>query len=159
MKYILFGFVGFLLAITGHASIIDSHCRSVSIKEDSSISVKKDAVVFLHNVGSKKLWVTHPVKEASASAGWASELDPKRWSGLYLPKSEGSFALACVQSEPGHEQHVPCSSTLQICVLTVDKKPKTATSAFWAVENQAKSALLPGLGQRGFEWPSKKEAS
>lgn len=159
MKQILLGLIGFLFLNSGQANIIDSHCRPVSIKEDSRIAVKKDAVVFLHNVGAKKLWVTHPVKAPSASAGWASELDPERWSGLYLPKATGPFSLACVQSEPGHEQHVPCASTLQLCVLTVDKKPTSATSAFWAAENQLKSALLPILGQKGFEWPTSKEAS
>ncbi len=109
------------------------------------------ALVMIHNVSDVDLWITHPISDPSASAGWSSRLQTKRWSAFDLGSQ--AFELSCIESKPGHEQQVPCSGVLAVCqwlnIATTDKQP----APYWAGENMPLPELLGHLGQRGFKLP------
>lgn len=109
------------------------------------------ALVMLHNISDVDLWITHPISDPSASAGWSSRLQTKRWSAFALGSQ--AFELSCIESKPGHEQQVPCAGVLAVCqwlkIATTDKQP----APYWAGENMSLPELLGHLGQRGFKLP------
>ena len=101
----------------------------------------------IHNLSTIDLWITHPVTEASANAGWSSRLQGGNWSALALDKE--SFELSCIESRPGHEQQVPCAGLLAACQYSPVKMPKAEAGTFWAGEDMALSALKAHVGSRG----------
>lgn len=115
------------------------------------LSTKKPLLVMIHNLSSTDLWITHPVSEPSASAGWSSRLQAGNWSALALDKE--SFELSCIESKPGHEQQVPCMGVISVCRWPVVTMPKQASGTFWAGEDMSLSALAEHLGGRGFGLP------
>jgi hypothetical protein len=109
------------------------------------------ALVMLHNQSDSELWITHPISDPSASAGWSSRLQSNRWSAFALGSQ--AFELSCIESKPGHEQQIPCSGVITVCqwlgIKTTDKQPVP----YWAGENMPLSELLAHLSQRGFQLP------
>ena len=69
--------------------------------------------MMIHNISEMDLWITHPISDPSAGAGWSSRLQSKRWSAFALGSQ--SFELSCIESKPGHEQQVPCAGALVVC--------------------------------------------
>lgn len=137
----------------GNASFMQ-RCHPISIKNDVALlKVKKPALIVLHNTSEHTVWLTHPIKNPGASAGWTSELSANHWSALFLTPEKESFKLACIKSIPGHEQRVACVEVLRLCTLSTQSVPKNANTAFWALENINKNDLNPKLVQRGFDWP------
>lgn len=133
--------------------IFPAGCKAVMVDgEVLSLSAKKRALVMIHNLSTLDLWVTHPVTEASANAGWSSRLDAGNWTALAL--DEASFELSCIESRPGHEQQVPCAGLLSVCQFSPVKAKKAEPGTFWAGENMALSALMAHVGSRGFVLPS-----
>jgi hypothetical protein len=105
-------------------------------------------IVMIHNLSNGELWITHPVKNASASAGWSSQLESGNWAALaYNGKA---FTLSCVESKPGHEQQIPCSGVIGVCLWSNVKMPEKATGTFWAGENMKLSVLKAYIARRGF---------
>jgi hypothetical protein len=117
-----------------------------------SLSAKKPVLVMIHNLSKSDLWITHPVSDPSAAAGWSSRLKSDNWSALALDKND--FELSCVESKPGHEQQVPCQSVLSVCRWSAVQMSAKETGTFWAGENMVLSELLSHLGGRGFKIPA-----
>lgn len=147
-------FLGLMISGMGWtASFIDKHCQPIGVKNSEALlKVAKPSLIILQNTSDHIIWLTHPVKDPGASAGWTSELSSKRWSALYMSPAKSDFNLACIESTPGHEQHISCADVLKVCILTADVKPENANGTFWAVENIRKKELMAALAQRGFEW-------
>lgn len=124
-------------------------CQPISVlKETILLTTKKPTMVLIHNASSNDLWITHPVSDPSASAGWSSRLEANQWSALALDKD--AFELSCIESKPGHEQQVPCAGLLALCEWGTMKIPANSGGTFWAGENMGLSALIEYLGGRGF---------
>lgn len=145
-----------LLALTGfalHASDnMPSGCVPLTIaKETVMLSTKKPLVMMIHNTSPNDLWITHPVSEPSASAGWSSRLDADNWSALAFDKKE--FELSCIESKPGHEQQVPCAGVIAVCEWDGVSFPETLSGTFWAGENMTLSALIAHVSERGLGLP------
>lgn len=154
MKAVLFIF---FLGLAGGAyadnNTLPSTCKPIRIKEASvNLSAKKPLLVMLHNVSSADLWITHPVSDPSASAGWSSRLQAGNWSALALDKE--AFELSCIESKPGHEQQVPCSGVIAVCKWSTVVIPEKEKGTFWAGENMTLSGLVGHLGGRGFKLPT-----
>ena len=129
-------------------------CQPIAVK-DSTIMLKTNkppALVLIHNITSTEHWVTYPVADASASAGWSSKLQGGNWSALNL--QDESFELTCVESNPGHEQQVPCSGILSVCIWEGVKPPNGEAGTYWAGEDSTLSALKASVGGRGFVLPT-----
>lgn len=152
MQYIMFLIVAFLStgAIGKTASV--ASCKPIPVKGDTVIiKTKKPALLFIHNLSTIDLWITHPVSEPSASAGFSSRLQASNWSALAL--SQKTFELSCIESKPGHEQQIPCEGSISICQLRDSSITKNANGMFWAGENMKLGKLKEYLGTRGFKLP------
>ena len=81
----------------------------------------KEGLFLLHNVSGETFQVTHPVRNPGASAGWASEIGPGRWSAFAA--GPGNFALICVKPEAGDMKTLPCEEALKVCGLPNPEMP------------------------------------
>ncbi len=133
-----------------------SKCNPLMIDDELvKISADKPSLVMIHNVSVLDLWITHPVSDETANAGWSSHLQAGHWSALALEK--GSFELSCIESRPGHEQQVPCKGLLAACQWMPVIQPKAATGTFWAGEDMTLASLKAYVGSRGFQLPAKAQ--
>ncbi|WP_419419849.1 hypothetical protein ACNVED_00660 [Legionella sp. D16C41] len=128
-------------------------CTPVVVKDETVVLKAKQPTLYLiYNNSNSDLWITHPVSEPSASAGWSSRLESQNWSALAVNQS--SFELSCIETKPGHEQQVPCAGILAVCKWSKVKLPASSTGTFWAGENMDLPALNSHLGGRGFKLPA-----
>lgn len=151
----LLGFV--LLCFAGIAvaeSTLPAGCQSVAVQgETLTLQAKKKSLFLIHNIIDNDLWITHPVTDPGASAGWSSRLQSDNWSALVIEK--GPFILSCIESRPGHEQQIPCEGTLVVCKWKKVKIPSANTGDFWASEDVSLEALKTAIGGKGFVLPTK----
>lgn len=154
----VFAFLGCLLVSLGVAaeSTLPVGCQAVPVQgEQVTLQGKKSNLYFIHNLTSADLWITHPLTNPSASAGWTTRIQGGNWSALALKK--GPFALNCIESRPGHEQQVPCEGQIAVCKwkgVKISKKDQGST--FWVAEDMSVSALTAAVGARGFVIPVPK---
>ena len=146
-------FVLFLGEIYADEATISASCKPVTVEGESVIlTAKKPSLVMIHNLSATDLWITHPVSEPSASAGWSSRLQAGNWSALALDKD--SFELSCIESKPGHEQQIPCKGVISVCNWSEATMPAKSLGTYWAGENMNLASLTAHLGGRGFQFPS-----
>jgi hypothetical protein len=151
---LIFSLVLVLLAsiVNADENILTS-CEPITVEGESVVlSAKNPVLVMIHNQSKTDLWITHPVSDPSASAGWSSRLQADNWSALALDKK--SFELSCIESKPGHEQQIPCTGVISACRWSVMTMPAQITNTFWAGEDMTLSALITHLGGRGFRLPT-----
>lgn len=157
MKYV---FSIFLMLAAGYVcadEIFPAGCKPITIHEELvKLSAEKPTLVMIHNLSTINLWITHPVSEPSASAGWSSRLQGGNWSALALDKK--SFELSCIESRPGHEQQVPCAGLLAACQWSPVTMPKAESGTFWAGEDMTLTALKAHVGSRGIVIPPSSPA-
>ncbi|WED43012.1 hypothetical protein [Legionella cardiaca] len=135
---------------------LPSSCKPIPVKGESVIlSAKKPLLIMIHNSSNTDLWISHPVSEPSASAGWSSRLQAGNWSALALDKE--SFELSCIESKPGHEQQVPCMGVISVCRWPSVTMPAQSAGTFWAGEDMKLQALTAHLGDRGFGLPDSSQ--
>lgn len=137
------------------ADPMPASCHSLLIKEDAITltTAKKPLLFMIYNTSKKDLWLAHPSNKAGANAGWTSRLQPGNGSALLLNRPK--FALTCIESQPGHEQQIPCAEAVTVCQWTFSKSSKAEISTYWAGENMEMPALVHHLQQRGFILPVK----
>lgn len=145
----LLGFVLWSSCINAAESTLPAGCQAVTVQGDAvTVEAKNNSLVFIHNLTSVDLWITHPVTDASASAGWTSRLQGENWSALALDK--GPFILNCIESRPGHEQQVPCEGAIAVCQWGKAKFPENSQGTYWAAEDKSLDGLTAAVGARGF---------
>ncbi|WP_370569064.1 hypothetical protein [Legionella sp. PL877] len=141
----------FWIPVANAETTIPASCKPVRVQNETVVlSAEKPLLIMIHNLSKSDLWITHPVSEPGASAGWSSRLKAGNWSALALDKA--SFELSCIESKPGHEQQIPCAGAISVCRWTVTMPAQTA-GTFWAGEDMGLPALIEHLGGRGFELP------
>jgi hypothetical protein len=128
-------------------------CQPVSVLDTPLIlkTTKPPVLALVHNLSNSEVWVTHPVADPGASAGWSSKLQGGNWSAMALQND--TFELNCIESRPGHEQQVPCAGVLAICLWQATKMP-AGEGTYWAGEDMSLAALTAHLGGRGFVLPT-----
>lgn len=128
-------------------------CQALPVvKETVVLHAKDPTMVFIHNLSNTDLWITHPVSEPNASAGWSSRLEINNWSALMV--DQASFELSCIESKPGHEQQIPCAGVLAVCEWGSVKLPPQTKGTFWVGENMSVDALKAYVGRQGFVLPN-----
>jgi hypothetical protein len=142
--------------LIGYAeSVIPTGCQAIAIQGESiHLKSKKSKLIYIHNTSDSDLWITHPVTEPSANAGWTTRIQSGNWSALALNKPP--FILNCIESRPGHEQQVPCESVVGVCLWKGVKIPEGNQGTFWAAEDQTLDTLTAALNKRGFVLPAAK---
>ena len=111
-------------------------------------SAENSAVYMLQNTSDQSIYVNHPADHpGTASAGWASRLDPNQWSALALDRE--NFAITChAILNQGKIQDVPCANVLNVKRI----KASTNTSgSYWIAENMPYKKVLQVMGSRGFK--------
>ncbi|MDP3562306.1 MAG: hypothetical protein Q8R83_09045 [Legionellaceae bacterium] len=151
MKSLLF-FITILCSWNIYAEeIFPVGCIPLLVSGDQAIlSTEKPVVIMMHNLSNADLWITHPVNDAGAQAGWSSQLESGKWSALALDGKEKNFALQCIESRPGHEQQISCADVLAICQWPKTQMPENTSGTFWAGENMEMLPLKAYLERRGF---------
>lgn len=152
MNFVLY-LVLALVTLNAHAEeIFPAGCKPLMVHEELiKLTTEKPSVVMIHNLSTIELWITHPVAEPSANAGWSTRLQAGHWSALALDQK--AFDLSCIESRPGHEQQVPCAGLLAACQFPSVAAPKAESGTFWAGEDLSLSALMAHVGSRGFALP------
>ena len=149
MNYLLFMT---LVCLTWNASaeeILPARCTPLVVSGDLVIvPATKSTVTLIHNLSSTDLWVTHPVSDPGAGADWSSHLQAGNWSALVL--NDEKFELSCIESRPGHEQQVSCSSVLAVCQWPATDLPQKASDTWWAAEDMLLSPMIAYIKRRGF---------
>lgn len=153
MMKLFFSFCVCLLSTVVFAEAsLPAGCQPVAVQGQSvTLKSKSSKLAFIHNLSKADLWITHPVTDPGASAGWTSRLQPDHWSALALAKPP--FVLTCIESKPGHEQQVPCEGAIAVCQWKGVKVPDNVQGTFWAGEDMSLSALMEAIGGRGFILP------
>lgn len=155
MRFFLLIILGFVSSITIAEPTLPSGCQPIAVQGDSvTIKAQKAKLIFIHNLSQLDLWITHPVSNPSASAGWASRLQQDHWSALAVDKPK--FDITCIESRPGHEQQVPCEGVLAVCEWKGVKLPKKDSGTFWVGEDLPLAELKAAIGGRGYVLPVAK---
>ncbi|TAL61595.1 MAG: hypothetical protein EPN84_07745 [Legionella sp.] len=142
-----------LSSISYAESTFPKGCQPMVVQGQAvTIQAKKNKLIFIHNLAGTDLWITHPVTDPSASAGWTTRLQAGNWSALAVDK--GPFELSCIESRPGHEQQIPCEGSIAVCKWKGVKFPKNdEAGTYWAAEDKSLDALTAAVGSRGFVIP------
>lgn len=136
-------------------STLPAGCQPIAVKGESvTVQAKKSKLVFINNLAKTDLWITHPVTDPGASAGWTTRLMAGNWSALAVNK--GPFILNCIESTPGHEQQVQCEGAIAVCQWKGVKMPAGDQSTFWVGEDMSLPALTAAIGGRGYKLPEAK---
>ena len=100
----------------------------------------------------KTFWLNHPIgNDPGASAGWASELEPRNWSALTLSGSSEDFAITCSLIGGDGIKYIDCSQALMVCKITDATFKSKNLGSFWVAENQPRQDLLEAIRSRGIE--------
>jgi hypothetical protein len=154
---ILVSFCLVLLSVYALAEpTLPTGCQPVAVRGEAvTLKSKKAKLVFIHNISKTDMWLTHPVIDSGASAGWTSRLQSGNWSALVVDKPP--FALTCIESRPGHEQQLPCEGAIAVCQWLSVKIPNNLQNGtFWAAEDKSLDALTAAIGGRGLILPVAK---
>jgi hypothetical protein len=108
-------------------------------------------IIMIHNLSTVDLWITHPISKPGATAESSSRLQSGNWSALSM--NHDQFELSCIESRPGHEQHISCQHVVGVCEWPTSGQPKKPRGVFWAAENMALSPLIAYIGRHGFMVP------
>lgn len=131
-------------------------CNPIPIEGEAvTLHAKKPTLMLIHSLSKGTLWLTHPVADPGASAGWTSQLDANKWSAFRVNKA--SFEINCVESSPGHEQQIPCEGAIAICAWSgVKFVGKGQDGNYWVAENMDLNSLPHQIKTRGFSLPVKE---
>jgi hypothetical protein len=91
-------------------------------------------IYYLKNNSSKSVWIDHPVKNASANAGWSSYLRPGKWSVLVLDKKD--FAMSCAVIQPGKVDYLNCAQALSVCMPPQILVKSARKGSYWLLEDK-----------------------
>lgn len=116
--------------------------------ETLALALKKPSLILMQNTSENTVWLTHPVADPGASAGWTSQIQSGKWSALAL--REKNFSFTCTESRPGHEQQIACAEAIMACVWKKAKIPAEEKGSFWAAEDKSLSELKAALSARAF---------
>lgn len=141
------------MVFTVHADeVFPKECTPLVIDDELiAIPAGSARIIMIHNLSTVDLWITHPVSDPGATAGWSSRLQSGNWSALSMDQS--AFKLSCIESRPGHEQQISCKNVVGVCEWSTSASPKKPSGISWAGENMALSPLVAYIGRHGFVVP------
>lgn len=152
----------FIFAGTHPTEDLPLHCYDVGYKfAEEKLVLGNDmqhteqAIFLVQNITKTKIWLNHEVDGASASAGWATELEPNKWSALVL--GQLPFDLICMEIQPGAEQYIPCQEVIKTCQLRHANLTGKNKDSYWAAENLTISQLFDMLERRGIKLQTKTD--
>ncbi len=134
-------------------SLSNTICQTMKIQsQDKNIFLNTSGaegslIYFVKNASEKSIWLDHPVKNASASAGWSSYLRPGNWSAILVDKK--SFELSCALIQPGKVDSLNCSQSLSICNPSHVIFMSNRKGSYWLTEDKSWKEFIKALVKRG----------
>lgn len=142
LKYFFF-FILFISSSFAADSIAFSPAKTSSQGNKVVILNEGTKIYLIHNVSAKSIWIDHPTKKQSASAGWASFITPGNWSALLIDKK--NFIISCSQIKPGEVVDLNCNNTIAVFLYPISTQKK---GTYWLVENKSYNDLLKLLSHK-----------
>jgi hypothetical protein len=141
--------------IVAPAKVVKPHNTCVPMKlksHDKNIVLEgtpeTGQIFLIKNQSPKSVWIDHPVKHPSASAGWSSYIRTNEWSALFLDKKD--FSLNCSVIQPGKVETLDCAQALSVCKPShLTYTSTTRKGSFWLVEGKPLKELMKALEKRG----------
>lgn len=149
---VLFGLLLPVVSFAASQTQLPLQCKNNNYRfqQDQLILSTQDSaqhLFLLHNRSTKSIFVNHEKIPPSASAGWASQLDPTHWSAMATQQKD--FAISCSSTESGHFAKLSCRSVLTACVIPNAAFPKNLQNmAFWVAENKERKTIIPAVKKR-----------
>lgn len=136
----LFAFHG----LTYAKEFLPKDCHAIPIDKEVILEKQKDHLLMMHNLSRDEIWLANR-EQGRLTVSMA----PGLWSVFYAP--QGKSQWHCIQSEPGHEQKIPCHQVLALCEREA-RPPKKDFSKlnFWVANNLSYSELDAYLQRVGW---------
>ena len=135
------------------ANFFTVSCAPIKIKAQNSIIMLdgntsgSSQIYLIKNHSQKSIWLDHPSKRTTASAGWSSYLRPNEWSAVLIDKK--GFALSCAVIEPGKVENLDCEAALTVCRPPHLVYNPSRKGSFWLVEGKTWKEMVKALEKRG----------
>jgi hypothetical protein len=113
-------------------------------------SKQKQSLYLICNTSDSDFWLTHPVKDPSASAGWNSDIDPGNWSAFTVNMPD--FELTCTKSGQGSLDTLPCKRVIKMCRITKPVFKPDMNGNYWVSEDKPLEAVIDEIKTRGIGW-------
>ncbi|MDF1796078.1 MAG: hypothetical protein P1U63_06030 [Coxiellaceae bacterium] len=104
-------------------------------------------LLWLTNTSRQSVIIDMVIKNRSASAGWASTLEPQNWSALLQQKP--AFTLQCFTAD-GHYRHIDCGNMISACWMPVKASKKALNGNYWVSEDRSMQGTYENIDHRGF---------
>jgi len=117
---------------------------SVILNTDSKAS---QSLYLLNNKSDSDYWITHPVKDPGASAGWTSDINPGNWSAFTV--NIPGFELTCMKSGQSSMDTLPCEKVLRVCRIQNPAFKPDMSGNYWVSEDKPLEAVLDEIKGRG----------
>jgi hypothetical protein len=104
----------------------------------------------LNNKSESDYWITHPVKDPGASAGWTSDINPGNWSAFTA--NIPNFELTCMKSGQSSMETLDCEKVLSVCRISNPVFKPDMSGNYWVSEDKPQGAVLDEIRSRGIEW-------
>lgn len=116
----------------------------VILNADSNSS---QSLYLLNNKSDSDYWVTHPVKDPGASAGWTSDINPGNWSAFTVNIS--GFELTCTKTGQSSMETLSCNKVLRVCRISNPVFKPDMSGNYWVSEDKPLQAVLDEIKGRG----------
>lgn len=107
----------------------------------------QQSLYLLNNKSDSDYWVTHPVKDPGASAGWTSDINPGNWSAFTV--NVPSFELTCMKTGQSSMDTLSCEKVLRICRIQDPVFKPDMSGNYWVSEDKPLQAVLDEIKGRG----------
>ena len=119
----------------------------VILNTDSKTS---QGLYLLNNKSDSDYWITHPVKNPGASAGWTSDINPGNWSAFTV--NIPGFELACMKTGQSSMDTLSCEKVLRVCRIQDPVFKPDMSGNYWVSEDKPLQAVLDEIKGRGITW-------
>ncbi len=117
---------------------------SVVLNTDAQSS---QGLYLLNNTSDSDYWITHPVKDPGASAGWTSDINPGNWSAFTV--NIPGFELTCVKTGQSSMKTLTCEKVLKVCRISKPSFEPDMRGNYRVSEDKPLGAVLDEIRERG----------
>ena len=113
-------------------------------------SKSQQSLYLLNNKSDSDYWITHPVKDPGASAGWTTDINPGNWSAFTVNIQD--FEITCTKTGQSSMETLPCEKVLRVCRITNPVFKPDMSGNYWVSEDKPLQAVLDEIKGRGISY-------
>lgn len=113
--------------------------QTAIVKSEIRLNAQGQQWFIFHNDSAQTIWLNAVIKNPSASAGWSSKIDPKKYSLLAL--SDKDLQFTCGELNQQKFSVVACDKYLHIAQILSTAQEKSVVGSYWVVENASLDSL------------------